>query len=199
MKKYLKYLLIISIFSLFQNCGKHSNKNDLQKNNLKGDVIGLKEGDFFYFYNDKGNIVKEFFNIDNKVASVIDYIYNDEKLDKVIQKVQDKDLIKTCSYDDKGRLILETEDEPDDKTYHYHNYNDNLLIQDSSIYITTTNGKEKYFTNIVNYFYSNGNLNYTESYWLDKENNKNKQTFVDGRLIKIEYDSKIFTYKYKND
>ncbi len=36
MKKYLKYILIISIFSFFQSCGKNTNQNDLEKINLKG-------------------------------------------------------------------------------------------------------------------------------------------------------------------
>ena len=54
---------------------KYSEYTDLEKMNLKGDVIGLKDyDDHFYFFNEKGMIEKEFH--DENIWAVYDYSDN---------------------------------------------------------------------------------------------------------------------------
>ena len=202
MKKIVELLLLLIFLFDFASCNSKSKSpiNDLGKQNLTGDVIGLKDGDFFYFFNNKGNIDKAQMYIDNKVVTLVNYIYVDDKLDKVIQKVSNKEYIKIFSYDQNGRLILEMQDDGDDKTYGYKNYNsEGLLIQDSTLYITIRNGVEEKSMNIHNYYYTNGELNRTEFYSEGKENEKMIETFKGGNLIRFEYDSKIFNFEYTND
>ncbi len=69
MKKYLKYILIISIFSFFQSCGKNTNQNDLEKINLKGDVI-------FVGFDEGGKLSKDIWEFDNNgnFIRTIEYI-----------------------------------------------------------------------------------------------------------------------------
>lgn len=81
-KHLLTFLIVILLFSCQSDnknatefIKKYSEYTDLEKMNLKGEVIGLKDyDDHFYFFNEKGMIEKEFHN--ENIWSVYDYSNN---------------------------------------------------------------------------------------------------------------------------
>jgi len=76
--------LLIILFS-FGSCGTKPPINDLQKMNLNGDVILIKDPNGFYiFFNDEGNIIKKYFYYSPNICSITNYFYIDNRLSKTI-------------------------------------------------------------------------------------------------------------------
>jgi hypothetical protein len=140
MKKYLKYILIISIFSFFQSCGKHSNQNDLEKMNLKGDVILIKDGVEYIFFNDKGNIIKKYNDFNTENISIGNYFYIENKLSKIItlfkssnqNKTYNNEIQETFNYDNDGNLITSVGQSDQGGSWNvFYFYEKGKLVKDS--------------------------------------------------------------------
>lgn len=152
------FLLIITI----QSCKSHSTKNDLEKMNLKGSVIGVKlkgsvvgvkyEDDDFYFFNKDGFIEKIIHYKDKNskvIYSIEEFIYTDNLLNKIIKKNNiypneadeivkvdglNENVITNYIYNKEKQLIKTIENfSIDENIIKYFFYNnDGKLIKDSS-------------------------------------------------------------------
>lgn len=49
MKKLIHFLFLSILLLSFGSCGKNTNQNDLEKMNLKGEVVLIKDGGGIYF------------------------------------------------------------------------------------------------------------------------------------------------------
>ena len=78
----LLFLLII-LFSI-SSCDTKHPINDLQKMNLNGDVILIKEGGTHTFFDDNGNKIKEYNGYNPNNIRVTNYFYIEKKLSKTI-------------------------------------------------------------------------------------------------------------------
>ena len=213
MKKYLKYILIISIFSFFQSCGKNTNQNDLEKINLKGDVILIKDGGEYIFFNEKGNIINKYNDYNPENLYIINYFYIDNRLSKTISLRKMSWLRKwitekeqyNFNYDNNGQLINRNMEDESGVVNSYLFYDNGKLIKDS----TYTDYKFKHL--LVESFVYDGELLITRNRY-DKmwsRGNVNDEPdftrkyiyFYENGLIKKEIndEGKDLSYEYEND
>ena len=135
------FLLILTI----QSCKSYSAKNDLEKMNLKGNVIGLlNEKNEFYFFNKDGFIEKfiQYFGSDREVCAFQDYIYVENLLNKTIGRLYisdfvDENILTNYIYNkDKQLIKTSSPTKTLGNTYKYFFYDkDGKLIKDSSVNI----------------------------------------------------------------
>ena len=177
MRKVSNLLSILIILFSFGSCDTKPTKtkspitkpplNDLQKMNLKGDVIALKDGDDkFYFFNQNGFIDKIIY-YSNGVDQIEDYLYSNNLLDKQIVKMNgsDESVITTCIYNEKKQLVKKICKWSLGDGYSYYIYNnDGKIIKDSLYQELFNYNKEKTYTffHVTNYFYNKDTIDYTE-------------------------------------
>jgi len=145
MKNYCpSFVVILFVFSLL-SCSTNQEQNDLQKMNLKGDVILIKEGPYFTFFDENGNISKSFSDVTTEYnnrkftnQSIANYFYIDGKLDKKINydynSVDDEvtEGLETFSYDEEGLLRSSTYKKGEWESTKYIFYEDGRLSKDST-------------------------------------------------------------------
>ena len=221
MKKVVE-LIFLSILLLFiGSCGKNTNQNDLEKLNLKGDVVLIKDGEKGFsstiFFNDKGNIIKEYFDY-NGNSYIKNYFYIDDKLSKTIKISNEKNFIngvyyhnvyeENFNYDNNGILnsmVGQGDNSKVSNTYYF--YENGKLIKDSTKevfgFIATTvqnfeyNGEslvrreknQKVFGNKS--MFDKGKIDASFKYVYSIENG------LDTKEISDEGDA--FSYEYEND
>lgn len=110
---------------------KYSEFTGLEKMNLKGDVVGIKDygGFHFYFINNNGNIDKSYFYYDDKIKSFSTYLYTNDKLINVLHLHENIDNSIACFneffyYDNNSNLISRIQSysigkEPDGQNFTY--------------------------------------------------------------------------------
>jgi len=138
--------LLIILFS-FGSCGTKPPINDLQKMNLNGDVILIKDPNGFYiFFNDEGNIIKKYFYYSPNICSITNYFYIDNRLSKTIglksptqaeqaDKIPYREIKENFNYDNNGNLLSTETSEWDGLENKYYFYENGKLIKDSSFYV----------------------------------------------------------------
>ena len=167
LKKIVELIFLSILLLSFVSCGKHTNQNDLEKMNLKADVILLKDiDDEYYFFDDNGFITKSYSSYE-KFKSISNYYYINNKLSKIVTISRDIDgtgeKLYTYYYDDNGLLqynILNgkkgNEIEYIRTTYYYI---ENKLVKDSTF--ETVGNSLNYFIahiQINNYDYKENNV-----------------------------------------
>lgn len=109
MKTFLSCLIglfVLGCTSFPNSSSVKKSKTDLEKENLKGDVILVESDDVLTFYNDQGNKSKGFFQKEDYSLTTLDYIDG-----KITTKTDNnlftgyKDDITTYSYNEKGELV----------------------------------------------------------------------------------------------
>lgn len=142
MKKVVELIFLSILLLSIGSCGKNTNQNDLEKLNLKGDVVliidGEKGGSSTIFFNEKGNISKEYFDY-NGNSYIKNYFYIDNKLSKTIKNSisEDKNFnniyIENLNYDNNGNLntmVGQSDKGKFSNTYYF--YENGKLIKDST-------------------------------------------------------------------
>ena len=174
MKTYpISFLSIILLFSIF-SCSTHREQNDLQEMNLSGDVILMKEGITYTFFDEHGKITKsfsdettEFKNSTYTMQNIYNYFYIDGKLTKKINYnyySEDDEVtegLETFSYDEQGRLKTSSYKKDDWQSKKYYFYENGKLSKDSTF------GGQK-----------------TDFYWINRD--VNLYTYEGDELKKIE-------------
>ena len=218
------FLLIFALMS----CSSSQEQNDLQKMNLSGDVILLKEGAYFTFFDENGNITKSFSDETTEYnnrkftnQTISNYFYIDGKLDKKINyhynSIDDKitEGLETFSYNEEGLLKSSTSKTGNWQSKTYYFYENGKLSKDS----TFGGSKTELFwiTRDVNRFIyeedelkkiDNNHQFYSSAEELESDNvkvNHYNKYYDQGLLIKTESpgtdesDSESSSYEYEKD
>ena len=201
--------LLIILFS-FGSCGTKPPINDLQKMNLNGDVILIKDPNGSYiFFNDEGNIIKKYYYYSPIICSIINYFYIDNRLSKTIalksptpaeqaDKIPYREIKENFNYDNNGNLLSTETSEFDGVENKYYFYENGKLIKDSSFYVYGS--KKNYISINVTTFDYRENVLIRQVYKgksynsrLEYENGKSSEShnhisfFENGLEIKSEY------------
>ena len=148
--------VLLSFLSLiligFVSCkGGSKPKNDLDKENLKGDVILVDKENEVTFYNSNGMIEKELEDIENNTGYISSLNYINNKLSTEISKwLSPKSEAKTLYYYNEKGILDSSEFNSKDfnsKEYYKFDFNGNIVI-DSSI-----SNPSLVFEHIKKYYY----------------------------------------------
>lgn len=170
-------------------------KTDLDKENLKGDVILVEEGESLTFYNDQGNLSKSLIKGDDfydiSTSDFVDGKITSKKSSSRFGGINTNELT-TYSYNDEGVIISATYNGKPTK----YVYDKGLLSSEISF---SNSGKMVYKTN---YFYNNSGIDSIVSYYFDDISYMTVQYFnKDGLIDSVvlfngsDYGSRKFTGK----
>ena len=170
-----------------------SPKNDLEKMNLKGEVMALIDGRYtFYLFDNSGNLIRHFSKLDNGEIEETIYYYNNIGL---LDKTMDNKTSSHYFYDEKNNLKSRIDSLNTMNSFHYFFYDDNnLLIKDSNK--TKITGYDPLIY-INHYFYKKGILDYVMYKGAIDESIVIK--YNDGLVISSESKGNKSTYTYLYD
>lgn len=216
MKNILKLLFLAITLLIFSGCDNKSPDNDLKKMNLNGDVILIKDGGKYIFFDDKGNITRDYNDYNPKSISISNYYYIDKKLIKKINLR--KSIIGNEVYIDEnqidynygidGNLTKIDLKTPETSNTTYYFYKNGKLIRDSLIQTSSAYIK----SSIESFFYNDDVLIKSENIGnffnslTELESGKSFDSykyvyFYENGIIKKEIDAegKTLLYEYEND
>lgn len=193
--------ILISLTSFLYSCGdvkEITEKTDLEKMNLKGDVIGLDDGNHFIIFNTIGNVEKRIYYSEDVVGETSNYIYFENKLEKIIMKGQsnDHDRITFCTYDSNNRLSKQSTENDRIVENNFFFYDNNGIPTKDSLVSFDKANPDKAAVNIINHYYIDGILVGQEGDFIGY---KTKTTYKDGLESKVFIGDKTYTYNYTYD
>lgn len=187
MIKIINLLSLSFVLLCLHSCKSKLPKNDLEKMNLNGEVILIKDvDDNYYFFNDQGFIIKSYF-VSNTSKKIANYFYINNILSKVITNSRDEnDLseeIETYSYNNnklqyKVSTTTKNTNEGIVKSKTSYYYNSENLVMDSTIEISENFILPFFAIKRLNYYTYNGNnisKIETKSKWAFSNNDLNDQ------------------------
>jgi hypothetical protein len=200
---------------IFSSCDNKSPDNDLKKMNLNGDVILIKDGGTYIFFDDKGNIIREYNDYNPKNISISNYFYIENKLSKkislnksiIVEKVFNDEMQKIFNYDNNGNLITAQGLYNNKIDYNeFYLYENGKLVKDSSYAISENSS----LANVTSFIYDGELLIRKEvsRKIVEKrpEYNYGKMDYkyvyyIENNIIKKEIDAegKTLLYEYEND
>ena len=209
MKKLADLILLSTLLLSFGSCGKNTNQNDLEKMNLKGEVVLIKDGGEYIFFNDKGNIIKKYNDYRLENLTIQNYYYIDNRLSKtkylvksnINNNISNYDIQETFNYDDDGKLISSVGQSDKGGSWNtFHFYQKGKLVKDST--------QQQFIgflsTRVDTYIYKGESLirrNYNEKYKGETNSTSSIISFYENGLeIKtINDDNTTLTYEYEFD
>jgi hypothetical protein len=225
MKKAPELIFISILLLTLGSCGTQPNQSDLKKMNLKGEVVLIKEGKDYIFFNDDGNIQKKYSD-ENSYKYIDNFFYIEKKLNKrttfIIYESHAKTQVSekqiNFHYDKDGNLtfestiyksdnVLSAEDLSTLSHNRYYFYENGKIITDSSftksLNIETRVERFKYDGELLirseferKLYESMGEFKNGKN----ESSNKNIYYYENGLLIKeISDENQTYKYLYEND
>jgi hypothetical protein len=216
MKKVVELIFLTILLLSFGSCGKNPNQNDLEKMNLKGDVVLIKDREYIFF-NDKGNSIKKYNEFTDGIGEYINianYFYIENKLSKITSlitlsiqnKIYKTEIQESFNYDNDGNLTTSARVTGDgDKkiggiTYYF--YQKGKLVTDS----TLSNYIDYSITQVNNFKYNGESLiriDHTQirSGNVDDKSMSYSSDFYENGLVTKEVinNEKTLSYEYEYD
>ena len=168
---------------------KYSEYTDLEKMNLKGDVIGLKDYEGgFYFFNERGMIDKTFFSGENSHYSFSLDVFNNDILTNRFYFFEDFNVNVEFKYDMNSFLVEEISSGTNNSSKKiYKNDKNGFPIEVSD----ETYKDVKYW--------NNGTLDSSKTIFFDEKFGGLYNKFLDGRCIIFKNSQGIENFKYTLD
>jgi len=166
----------------------YSEYTDLEKMNLKGEVIGLKDYEGgFYFFNEKGMIDKTFHSTEDLLSFSL-YVYNNDILTNTFYFFENISVNVEFKYDTNSFLVEEI--------------SSSINHSSKKIY---KNDKKGFPVEILNEsfkdlnYWNNGTLDSSKTIFFDEKFGGLYNKFLDGRCIIFKNDQGTKNFKYTLD
>ena len=214
MKKLIHFLFLSILLLSIVSCGKNTNQNDLEKMNLKGNIVLIKDGEEYIFFTDKGNIIKKYSGENDENLGIGNYFYIENRLSKIIRltkytfqnKIYKFESQETFNYDNDGNLttstIISGDGDLRTEITKYHFYHKGKLVKDSTLsdFIEFSN------TQVDNFIYNGESLIRIDHTQINSGNVDNKSMsyssdFYENGLVtkQINDEEQTFSFQYEND